>query len=54
MTVTFQMQYQRHDMRGGTNNPDFIKVKNFCFVKDNVKRRDDKPHMGKSICKSHI
>ena len=41
-------------MRGGTNNPDFIKVKNFCFVKDNVKRRDDKPHMGKSICKSHI
>lgn len=41
-------------MRGGTNNLDFIKVKNFCFVQDSVKRREDKPHMGKSICKRHI
>ena len=32
-------------MKKVTNKVDFIKIKNFCSTKENVKRKKDKPQM---------
>ena len=33
---------------------DFIKIKNFCFVKDNTRRIKASHRLGENICKRHI
>ena len=54
MVMTFQIPHQSK-VYEIINKLDFIKIKNFCSVKETIMRTDDKPQTGrKYLQKAHL
>ena len=51
MVMTFQTKHWKGTINEGNNKMDFIKIKNFCFKKDTVKRVRQATVLGKVFAK---